>query len=297
MGLNGVDIASYQKDMRCDKVDADFIIIKATQGCNYKNPDFARQAALTVDSGKLLGAYHYSTGFDPAAEADYFISKLGPYIGKAILCLDWEHNEKGGANPVFGTAKEVTFVYAFAQRIYEKTRTWPFIYMSASVTRRRDWSLVAEKCPLWVAQYPNYNLTGYKSNPWKDNKGLGAWDKYWNGEKIRQYSSCGSIAGYVQTQPHKLDLDIAYMTRDEWKKFATGANAKEDLPVTPKVISEVLENKYGTGAARSANLKAAGYNPTEIQKKINQLNDIAIKKLKPIKTEVGEYWNCLLDLL
>lgn len=298
MGLNGVDIASYQKDMQCDKVDADFIIVKATQGVSYTNPNFRKQARDTHFAGKLLGLYHYSTGCGANAEADYFLENVKEFLGNAILCLDWEHNDKGGQNPIFGTAGEVQYCRTFANRIHEKCGVWPFIYMSASVTRRRDWSYAAEKCPLWVAQYPNDKLTGYKQDPWKDNKGLGAWDKYWNGEKIRQYSSSGTIRGYAQTQPHKLDLDIAYMSKEDWARFATGESVGKPVkPVTPVVVSDVLDDKYGKGASRIANLTAAGYNPVDVQKKINELNDIAIKKVKPIKAQVGDYWDCLLDLL
>ena len=299
MGLDGVDIASYQKDMKCDKVNADFIIIKVSQGINYTNPDFVRQANQTLSVGKLLGLYHYSTGCGAVKEADYFLQKAQQFIGKAILCLDWETNNPGGVNPMFGNPGEVTYVKQFAERVFEKAGTWPFIYMSASVTRRRDWSPVAMKCPLWVAQYPNYNLTGYKLEPWKDNKGLGAWDKYWKGEKIRQYSSCGTIQGYEQTKPHKLDLDIAYMTPAEWKRMCNLQNSEiqPTLPISPALIADVLDDKYGSGAAREANLRKAGYDPAEVRKKINELNDIAIKKVKPIKNSVGDYWNCLLDLL
>lgn len=295
--LNGVDIASYQKDMNCRAVDADFIIIKVSQGTSYTNPDFRRQARDTFTAGKLLGLYHYATGCGAIAEANYFLENAKEFLGNAILCLDWEHNEKGGKNPIFGTSGEVQYCRTFADRIHDKCGVWPFIYMSASVTRRRDWSLVSEKCPLWVAQYPNYNITGYKSDPWKDNKGLGAWGKYWKGEKIRQYSSCGTIRGYAQTQPHKLDLDIAYMTPEEWKKFSNGTETPVSKPVTPALIVDVLADKYGSGASRIQNLEAAGYNAVDVQKKINELHDVAVKKVQPIKNSVGEYWSSVLDLL
>ena len=298
MSLNGVDIASYQKNMDCKKVDADFIIIKATQGTTYTNPDFIRQYKDARSAGKLLGLYHYSTGCGAQAEADYFLSKVNEFVGEAILCFDWEHNEKGGKNPVFGTSQEVKYVNDFAQRIKQRTGAWPFIYMSASVTRRRDWSEVAKNCQLWVAQYPNYELTGYKLEPWRDNKGLGAWDKYQKGEKIRQYSSCGTIKGYEQSQPNKLDLDIAYLTPNEWKKYASGSDEPTiQKPVTPQVISDVLANKYGTGASRIQNLAADGYNAVDVQKKINELHDIAIKKVQPVRAQVGDYWQSVLDLL
>lgn len=296
MSLNGVDIASYQKDMNCKSVDADFIIIKATQGTNYTNPSYKKQALDTLESGKLLGFYHYSTGCGANAEADYFLDKVKEFLGKAILCLDWEHNEKGGKNPIFGTAGEVSYCRQFANRIHEKTGIWPVIYMSASVTRVRDWTYVAQVCPLWVAQYPNDILTGYKLDPWKDKKGLGAWNA--KGEFIRQYSPSGTIRGYEQSAKHKLDLDIAYTTKEGWMKIAS-PNSEPSFakPVSPEIVLAVLNNEYGTGATRIQKLTNAGYNVVDIQKKINELNDIAIKKVKPIKNSVGDYWECLTKLL
>lgn len=37
------------------------------------------------------------------------------------------------------------------------------------------------------------------------------------------------------------------------------------------VAREVIEGKWGNGAIRKIGLKAAGYDPAEVQKKVNQL--------------------------
>lgn len=34
--------------------------------------------------------YSHDRGYEGTAEADYFINAFKPYIGKAILFLDWE---------------------------------------------------------------------------------------------------------------------------------------------------------------------------------------------------------------
>lgn len=293
--LNGVDIASYQKDMDCSKIDADFVIIKATQGNTYVNPNCNRQYAQAKKAGKLLGLYHYATGIGAEVEAAFFVDNIRGYVKEAILCIDWEHNEKGGKNPVFNTTGEVDYVYRFAKRVHEMTGVYPLVYMSASVTRRRDWTKVASICELWDAQYASATkLTGYQESPWRDTKGLGAWHEP---PAIHQYSSSGTIKGYEQTSPNKLDLDIAYLTREDWMALAKGTyRLVGPIPVTPSLVLEVLDGKYGTGASRVANLKAAGYNPEQVQKKINELYIIAhdIKKFQP---KVGEYWGCVLKLL
>lgn len=295
MALHGVDIASYQKDMDCSKVKADFIIIKATQGNTYINPNCNRQYAQAKSAGKLLGLYHYATGIGPEVEANFFINNCRNYIKEAILCLDWEHNEKGGKNQVFNTAGEVEYVYRFMKKVHELTGVYPLLYMSASVTRRRDWSKVAQICELWDAQYGNATkITDYQNNPWRDNKGLGAWKEP---PAIHQYSSSGSIEGYRQTTSGKLDMDIAYLTKQEWMMLARGTYNTKPKPreVNPEVIRNVLDNKYGSGSNRTLKLTEEGYNPTEVQNKINELYKLS-KELEPVRKKAGIYFDCVLML-
>ena len=293
MALHGVDIASYQKDMDCSKVKADFIIIKATQGNTYVNPHCNRQYAQAKAAGKLLGLYHYATGIGAEVEADFFINNVRNYVKEAILCLDWEHNDVGGKNPVFNTAGEVDYVYRFMKRVHDLTGVYPLLYMSASVTRRRDWSKVAQICELWDAQYASSTkITDYQDSPWRDNKGLGAWKQP---PAIHQYSSSGSIEGYRQTSPGKLDMDIAYLTRDEWLMLARGSFNNKPIPksVNPEVIMNILDNKYGSGDKRALKLKEEGYDAVAIQNKINELYRLS-KELEPIRQKAGEYFDCLL---
>ena len=62
MSLNGIDAASYQAGLNPAKVPCDFVIVKATQGTSYINPDFRRMAEAVLKAGKLLGIYHYAAG-------------------------------------------------------------------------------------------------------------------------------------------------------------------------------------------------------------------------------------------
>ena len=287
MSMNGIDIASHQKGINIKNIDADFVIVKITQGDYYTNPYFETWFYDTIKSGKLAGVYHYSNGVEPSVEVDFLYKAFKPYIGKAIVCLDWESNGKtknAGYNPVFGRADEVDYVYTFTNMFHEKTGVWPLIYMSASVTRRRDWSKVSKNCPLWVAQYANDKVTGYQSNPYKDPKGLGAWGK----EVIRQYSPSGTIKGFEQTEKHKLDMDICYMSKEDWENLAKGE--KSGNPVTKELISDIFEGKYGSGSERKLKLEKAGYNYDEVQKKVNDVSK-KINQLKALKQECGEYWD------
>lgn len=42
MAMNGIDIASYQTGINLSVVPCDFVIVKATEGTGYVNPDYTR---------------------------------------------------------------------------------------------------------------------------------------------------------------------------------------------------------------------------------------------------------------
>ena len=54
MSLNGIDIASYQSGIDLTKVPCDFVIIKATEGTGYTNPDYERAYAQAKQAGKYV---------------------------------------------------------------------------------------------------------------------------------------------------------------------------------------------------------------------------------------------------
>ena len=211
--LNGCDVASYQAGIDFAKMTTtDFAIVKGTQGLWYVNPYADIQYSGAKAAGKLLGMYHYAEGKDPIAEARYFVRKVGNRVGECILALDWE----GHDNSKFNSDAEVAWVLKFAMEVYRLTKVHIFLYMSKSVTRRRNWAEVAKDVRLWCAQYANQDHTDYKSNPWTDNGGFGAW-KY---DTIRQYSSKGRVTGYGKD----LDINRAYMSKAEWLAAAAGKN-------------------------------------------------------------------------
>lgn len=228
--LNGVDISSYQKGIDLKSVPCDFVIIKLTQGTKYVNPDAKRAYEQAKAAGKLIGLYHYASSGGSNAEARHFVDnakKLGA-IGEAILILDWEK----GDNANWGN---IPYAKAFLDYVSAKCGVAPFIYMSKSVCRAYNWTSVAELYPLWVAQYKNYIQTGYQTAPWTDIYSYGAW----SAPLIFQYSSNGKLSGYNGP----LDLDIAYLTKAQWKKFA-GAGETSDTPKSEKSEKTVDTTNY-----------------------------------------------------
>ena len=236
--LNGVDIASYQSGINPARLSTtDFVIVKFTQGVSYLNPHADRQYSTSKSAGKLLGAYHYAEGKDAKAEAQYFVRSLGSRVGECILALDWEGNQ----NSRFGSGQDVAWCKTFLDEVYRLTGVRALIYMSKSVCRRYNWSPVAQSYPLWCAQYKSNSTTGYQYSPWTDDKGFGAWDK----DTIRQYSSRGRITGYDDN----IDIDLAYMSADQWRAMAGGRVQTAPQGQREAIVSEAISHigvKEGT---------------------------------------------------
>lgn len=233
MPLNGIDIASYQRGIDLSKVPCDFVIIKATQGTNYVNPDFERALKQALSLGKCVGVYHYASKGGAKQEAEHFVNAARKAIGEAIFILDWEQ----GDNVNFRTP---SYARVFLETVQTLTLRTPMIYMSKSVCRDMNWNSVAPTYPLWVAQYASYAITGYKSSPWTDKNGYGAWKS----PTIFQYTSTGRLANWNGN----LDLDIAYLTKEEWQKMAgaTGTAKETATTGTYKVGDYSLSDvKYG----------------------------------------------------
>jgi len=213
--MNGIDISKWQKGIDLSKVPCDFVIVKATQGVSYTSPEFKNQISQAISLGKLVGVYHYAGGGGAIAEAEYFLSVVKDYIGKAILVLDWE----GEQNPNFANSE---YAKAWLEYVRQKTDIIPFIYMSKSVCSQYQWD---PTYPLWCAQYKNQQPTSYQENPWTDTKGFGAWSDC----VILQYSSKGRLDGYN----HNLDLDKAYINEAQWIAYAQGDIAPADTTIRP----------------------------------------------------------------
>ena len=207
MAMQGIDCASYQAGIDPSVVPCDFVIVKSTQGTTYKNPDFHRLAEATLAAGKALGIYHYASGGNATAEANHMLDVAGGYIGKAIFCLDWE----GVQNNAFGSGRDSAWIDEFCSVIEGRVGSACLVYISKSAMHYADGH------KLWVAQYANMTRTGYQDSPWNDE----AYDC-----TIRQYTSMGRLDGWGGD----LDLDKAYMSREEWDAWAAGNGAPASAP-------------------------------------------------------------------
>jgi GH25 family lysozyme M1 (1,4-beta-N-acetylmuramidase)/LysM repeat protein len=284
MTLKGIDVSNYQRGINFETAsdNKDFVIVKATEGTTYVSPSCDAQYQQALKLGRQVGVYHYSDGGDPKQEAAFFVSNIKGYIGKAILVLDWEAT----SNPKYGTAQAVSWCLGWLDEVYRLTGSRPMLYMSAFVTTMHDWSAISKNYALWGAGY----IAGATADsPKTDRYRWGAWGY----PAIHQYSNSGG----------KLDLDVGYMTKDGWAKFATGsgtAKANTNIPAkteqqaahaptgsTIGLVARTMQGAYGNGDARKA---ALGSRYDEV---MDVINHIAKSSASTLAAEVwqGKYGN------
>lgn len=266
--MNGIDVSGWQKGINIDAVPADFVITKATQGKSYVNPDCDRVVQACKRLGKCWGFYHYIDGSSVEGEAQFFVNNCNNYFGEGVPCLDWESTQ----NSAWGNND---YLQRLVARVIELTGVPPLIYASASVY---PWTIAkANNCGAWVAQYADNDATGYQSKPWNE----GAYTCV-----VRQYSSNGRLSGYSGA----LDLNKAYITPEQWDKYANpkgGGNGGSSAPTAPaidldSVAIDVIKGKYGNGDARK---QALGANYDRVQQRVNELLKMANKAIR------GDYGN------
>lgn len=251
MALKGIDISFYQDSSVINQTACDFVIIRSSYGVGYKDQKMDSHVKTALAAGKKIGFYHYcypNLGTSAKTEADWFISVIKPYIGKAILALDFEANAFKCSDPD-GWAR------AWCDRVYEKTGVRPVLYTSQGEVHRFK-KVAAGNYGLWVA--------------------------HWG------VSKPGSIAPWKyyalwQYRGDPLDLDEFAFDAAKWDAYA-GKKTEQANPAKKSVdviAQEVVDGKWGNGNDRKKRLTNAGYNYDEVQNKVNALM-AAKKKAKEV---------------
>ena len=186
------------------------------------------------------------------------INNIKGYLKDGPLAIDWEAEQ----NSAWGNE---AYLEQLVRRVIERTGIKPLIYSMAS--RYAQVAPVAKHldCGLWIAEYADMNPTGYQAHPWREGAYACA---------IRQYASTGRLNGWGGN----LDLNIAYMTRDQWAKYVNPGGKPAAAPSKPAapakksedtIAAEVIAGKWGNGQDRVNRLRTAGYDPAKVQAKAN----------------------------
>nr|DAV92629.1 MAG TPA: hypothetical protein [Caudoviricetes sp.] len=304
--MNGIDISAWQGDAGIDlgKIAYDFCIVKATEGTDYKNRYFAAHCDKVLSRKKLLGVYHYANGGDPQKEADYFLAYCKKYIGKAILVLDWEAKN----NPQFGK-NDLEWCLKWCNYVYQKTSIKPLIYIqksAMSAVKKAGYGLWVAQYPDYVEtgyqehpwnegaynclirQYTSVGkLSGYNGNL-DLNKAyisVASWRKL--ATKAVKIVTIKPVKKRVNTLAHEVIAGKwgnganrkARLTKAGYdynkvqaavNKLVKASQMSEDKIINA-VAHEVIAGKWGNGQERVDRLKAAGYDPDKIQKRVNEI--------------------------
>jgi lysozyme len=225
--LNGVDASSYQASLNLNNVPYDFVMVKATEGNTYINPDCDMHFQEAKSANKKRGVYHFASHGDAVTEANYFVDNCLGYVGDGILALDWE-----------GTfVSDVAWALAWLRQVELRTGVKPVIYMSEWVENTYDWSsVVAADYGLWLAKYSDYELNNNALNYDMSNAGDTPSIAHWDFCIMWQWTSKGHLTGYASN----LDCDIFYGDGSVWDAYAAPHTTNPapqpqviDLPKTP----------------------------------------------------------------
>ena len=205
--MNGIDVSRWQKGINLKNIDADFVILKASQGTAKKDECLDSFAKQVLDSGKLLGLYHFADGKSSGkAEAEWFLKCVAPYVGKAVLILDLEAD---------ALKKNTNYALEFMRTVKKNANATPVLYCSTNVTREKDWSVFIKEFPmLWGAKYgKNPVRNGYIKEKINDGENLKGFT-----EIMRQYSSKTHLTGWSGD----LDANIFYGEKKDWVWLSNG---------------------------------------------------------------------------
>ncbi len=215
--IHGLDISAYQGDPNYDtlKQNAQFIIIKSSEGNGFKDSKINRNQLEARRVGMGLGYYHFARpdlNNTPEAEAQWFINCIWPVQVGELLVLDFEVVY---GDPVNWCKK---FLDYLAQHL---NGTKALIYLNRSQLQGYNWSpIIQAGYGLWVASYDN--------DPNQVN-----FDTKWPVVAMKQYTSHGlmnGVGGYI-------DLNTFFGDMVAFKKYGY----KQPLP--PPVDQIALDIK------------------------------------------------------
>lgn len=149
----GIDIASYQEQLNLQSAKnagVQAVIIKATQGNNYKNPCMKTHVDQAKQLGLNFGLYHYYDKKYGTAEqqAEYFCNTIKGLGYNIIPVLDFEEAAQ---------IDKVNNIHRFMDYCTKALGVTPILYTYASYLNYLDSSTYQYK--LWVAFYMSMSST------------------------------------------------------------------------------------------------------------------------------------------
>jgi len=255
MAVRGIDVSVWQGDIDFTKVKTagiDFAIIRAGYGAGHKDKWFEANYKKAKAAGLHVGAYWYSKAGRFAAaeqEADSFLAVLkGKQLDYPVY-IDVEEKSQLNEGRDFVSG----LIRTFCERM-EAAGYFAGFYTSASYAKSLVREDVLKRYSFWCAEWG-------KACSYKDSCGI------W------QYSSSGLVNGIRG----RVNLDYAYQDYpaiirsggyNGYKKASAVPTLKKPVDT---VAREVLKGLWGNGKDRVERLEKAGYDATQVQRRVNEL--------------------------
>ena len=153
----GYDLSHWNTDKQFNEClkDADFIILKATEGKTWVDSTFEIRIQKVIDEGILAGAYHFWNAKKSAEEnASNFIKAVKSFVKKGCECNCCEHGGKKDiilALDVENCEADYTAITKFLNIVERETGIRPLIYHNLADYKKYKCSERPEK--YWIAAW------------------------------------------------------------------------------------------------------------------------------------------------
>lgn len=244
--INGIDVSDWQGRIDYARVKDDgieIVYIKASQGTNFVDPYYLINYNGAKENDLKVGFYHYLTARsenDARREAQHFAAVISGLSPDCRLAMDFESFGDLSRSQINDISK------AFLEELERLTKKELVIYSDASNARDIFSKELAEKYPLWIAEYD-------VQRP-ENNENWSQWVGW-------QYTSKGrvdGISGYT---------DRDYFTKDILLSDSSSIPESESKPISPDDTIEIIVKQGDTLSY------IAGEYKTTVQR-IEELNKI-----------------------
>ena len=207
--LHGLDVSQHQQGADIAALPGDFVVLKASEGVGFQDPELLALHAGARAGGKRVGFYHLTRALEEPgntveAEAATFLDTIRTLLRPGdVLALDWEPT----------VTAETGWALDFLRRVREGTGATPLVYMNLDTVNARDWSAVEQEFPLWMAAYPLGAETIEGHRP--EAVGPKIPVQWAAGFRAFQYTEHGRLPGFDR----RVLLDVFYGTGEDWERL------------------------------------------------------------------------------
>ena len=208
---NGIDVSIWQGEIDYKQVKAngiEVVYIRSSEGSSYVDPYYLRNYNNAKENGLQV-----------IAQADFFVALVGGLEPNCRLAMDFEQFDGLSIEQI----NEISL--AFLRRVEERSGKEVVIYSDADNARNTFGEELAEKYPIWVADYDVE--TPESNDKWETWVGF-------------QYSDLGRIDGIDE------NVDLDYFTQDIFLSDTTKIPEPETPPPTPNDTESIIIKRGDT---------------------------------------------------